>query len=55
MSQKKLIIALDFASLDDVKNIVKDIDPDQSMVKVGLQLYVSEGKKSFRLFIRERF
>ena len=45
MSQKKLIIALDFASLDDVKNIVKDIDPDQSMVKVGLQLYVSEGKK----------
>ena len=45
MSQKKLIIALDFASLDDIKNIVKDIDPDQSMVKVGLQLYVSEGKK----------
>ena len=45
MSQKKLIIALDFASLEDVKNIVKDIDPNQSMVKVGLQLYVSEGKK----------
>ena len=45
MSQKKLIIALDFASLDDVKNIVKNIDPDQSMVKVGLQLYVSEGRK----------
>ena len=45
MSEKKLIIALDFASLDDVKNIVKDIDPDQSMVKVGLQLYVSEGRK----------
>ena len=45
MSQKKLIIALDFASLEDVKNIVKDIDPNQSMVKVGLQLYVSEGRK----------
>jgi len=45
MSQKKLIIALDFASLEDVKYIVKDIDPNQSMVKVGFQLYVSEGKK----------
>ena len=45
MSQKKLIIALDFASLDDVKKIVDYIDPEQFMVKIGLQLYLAEGKK----------
>ena len=45
MSQRKLIIALDFANLDDVKKIVEHIDPQQSMVKVGLQLYLAEGKR----------
>ena len=45
MSQKKLIIALDFANLDEVKKIIEHINPEQSMVKVGLQLYVSEGKR----------
>lgn len=45
MSQKKLIIALDFANLNDVKKVVEYIDPQQSMVKVGLQLYLAEGKK----------
>tara|TARA_S200000501_G_scaffold227195_1_gene213010 strand:- start:8086 stop:8739 length:654 start_codon:yes stop_codon:yes gene_type:complete len=45
MSQRKLIIALDFASLDGVKKIVDHIDPQQLMVKVGLELYLAEGKK----------
>ena len=45
MSQRKLIIALDFANLNDVKKIVEHIDPQQSMVKVGLQLYLAEGKR----------
>ena len=45
MSQKKLIIALDFANLDEVKKIIEYIDPEQSIVKVGLQLYTSEGKR----------
>jgi len=45
MSQRKLIIALDFASLDGVKKIVDNIDPQQLMVKVGLELYLAEGKK----------
>ena len=46
MSQKKLIIALDFANINDVKKIVEHIDPQQSMVKVGLQLYLAEGKRA---------
>ena len=45
MSKRKLIIALDFASLDGVKKIVDNIDPQQLMVKVGLELYLAEGKK----------
>ena len=45
MSQKKLIIALDFANLNEVKKIIEHIDPEQAMVKVGLQLYISEGKR----------
>ena len=59
MSQKKLIIALDFANLDEVKKIIEHINPKQSMVKVGLQLYVSQGKivldylteKGFEIFL----
>ena len=46
MSQRKLIIALEFANLNDVKKIVEHIDPQQSMVKVGLQLYLAEGKRA---------
>tara|TARA_B100000287_G_scaffold18808_1_gene18838 strand:+ start:836 stop:1495 length:660 start_codon:yes stop_codon:yes gene_type:complete len=45
MSQKKLIIALDFTDLEQVKKIIEHISPEHSMVKVGLQLYVNEGKK----------
>lgn len=59
MSQKKLIIALDFANLDEIKKIIEHINPKQSMVKVGLQLYVSQGKivldylteKGFEIFL----
>ena len=59
MSQKILIIALDFANLDEIKKIIEHINPKQSMVKVGLQLYVSQGKivldylteKGFEIFL----
>ena len=45
MSTKKLIIALDYPCLDDVINIIKYIDPNRCLVKVGLQLYLSEGTR----------
>ena len=44
MSQKKLIIALDFANLDKVKKIIENINPEQSMVKVWEDLFFYPSK-----------
>ena len=53
MSQKKLIIALDFANLDDVKKIIEHIDPNNLWLKLAFN-YIYLKEKSFRLFNRER-
>ena len=45
MSSKRLIVALDFKNFDEMSEFVARLDPNSCVVKVGLQLYISEGNK----------
>jgi len=42
MSNKRLIVALDYSDKDDVKALLSQLNPNRCMVKVGLQLYLSQ-------------
>jgi orotidine-5'-phosphate decarboxylase len=45
MSSKRLIIALDFKNFDEMSKFVSRLDPNSCVLKVGLQLFISEGNK----------
>ena len=45
MSNKRLIIALDFKNIDEMSHFISNLDPQKCVVKVGLQLFISEGPK----------
>ena len=45
MSSKRLIVALDFKNFDEMAEFVVRLDPNSCVVKVGLQLFISEGNK----------
>ena len=45
MSNKRLIIALDFKNIDEMSHFVSNLDPQKCIIKVGLQLFISEGPK----------
>ena len=45
MSNKRLIVALDFKNFDEISEFVARLDPNSCVVKVGLQLFISEGNK----------
>ena len=45
MSNKRLIVALDFKNFDEMSEFVARLDPNSCVVKVGLQLFISEGNK----------
>ena len=45
MSNKRLIIALDFKNIDEMSRFISNLDPQKCIVKVGLQLFISEGPK----------
>ena len=42
MSNKRLIVALDYSDIEDVKALLSQLNPNRCMVKVGLQLYLSQ-------------
>ena len=45
LKPKQIIVALDFDSVDEVSSIVKLLDPEIFRLKIGKQLYASEGPK----------
>ena len=45
LKPKQIIVALDFDSLEEARSIVKVLDPDIFRLKIGKQLYASEGPK----------
>ena len=42
---KKLIVALDFDNADKALNFLNNLNPNKCLVKVGLELFISEGWK----------
>ncbi len=55
MFSKKLIVALDFSSFQEVNEFIKYIDPSKCLVKVGLQLYTSCGRQVIELLAEKGF
>ena len=59
LKPKQIIVALDFDSIEEANSIVKFLDPEIYRLKVGKQLYASEGpkilenlnKKGFDIFL----
>jgi len=45
LKPKQIIVALDFDSIDEASSIVKLLDPEIFRLKIGKQLYASEGPK----------
>ena len=43
MAHKKLIVALDFKNFDEMSKFAEKLDPNKCIVKVGLQLFISDG------------
>ena len=52
---KPLILALDFPSLDKTLEILDKVDPTTCRVKVGKQLFVSEGPRAIKTIKRLGF
>ena len=48
---KKLIVALDFDSAELALNFLENLDPQKCLVKVGLELFISEGWKVLDLIL----
>ena len=43
MAHKRLIIALDFKNFEEMSKFAEKLDPNKCIVKVGLQLFISDG------------
>jgi len=52
---KKLIVALDFDNADKALNFLKHLDSNKCLVKVGLELFISEGWKILDLISERGF
>ena len=52
---KKLIVALDFDSSELALNFLENLDPKRCLVKVGLELFISEGWKILDLISERGF
>jgi len=52
---KKLIVALDFDNADKALNFLNNLDPNKCLVKVGLELFISEGWKILDLISNRGF
>ena len=52
---KKLIVALDFDNAQVALNFLENLDPQKCLVKVGLELFISEGWKILDLISKKGF
>tara|TARA_B100000989_G_scaffold225365_1_gene172639 strand:- start:3617 stop:4267 length:651 start_codon:yes stop_codon:yes gene_type:complete len=52
---KKLIVALDFDNADEALNLLENLAPEKCLVKVGLELFISEGWKILDLISEKGF
>ena len=55
LKPKQIIVALDFDSLEEVNSIVKLLDSEIYRLKIGKQLYASEGPKILEILNKKGF
>ena len=55
LKPKQIIVALDFDSIEEANSIVKFLDPEIYRLKVGKQLYASEGPKILEILNKKGF
>ena len=55
MSNKRLIVALDYSDIEDVKALLSQLNPNRCMVKVGLQLYLSQRERILEMISNAGF
>ena len=55
LKPKQIIVALDFDSIEEVSSIVNLLDPDLYRLKVGKQLFASQGPKILEDLNRQGF
>jgi orotidine-5'-phosphate decarboxylase len=55
LKPKQIIVALDFDSIEEANSIVKFLDPEIYRLKVGKQLFSSEGPKILENFNKKGF
>ena len=55
LKPKQIIVALDFDSIEEANSIVNFLDPEIYRLKVGKQLYASEGPKILEILNKKRF
>ena len=48
LKPKQAIIALDVSSLEEIKNLLSIIDKDLFRLKVGKQLFTSQGQRQLK-------
>ena len=55
LKPKQIIIALDFDCIEEANNILNFLDPEIYRIKVGKQLYASEGPKVLEILNKQGF
>ncbi len=55
LKAKQIIVALDFDSLDEATSIINLLDPEIFRLKIGKQLYASEGPKILEILNKQGF
>ena len=55
LKPKQIIVALDFDSIEEANSVVKFLDPEIYRLKVGKQLYASEGPKILEILNKKGF
>ena len=55
LKRKQIVVALDFNSIQDANSIVKLLDPEIYRLKIGKQLFASEGPKIIENFNKQGF
>ena len=55
LKPKQVLVALDFDSYDQAKEVSRNLDPTKFRLKVGKQLYSAEGPKIIDIFHKQGF
>ena len=55
LKPKQVLVALDFDSYDQAKEVSRNLDPNKFRLKVGKQLYSAEGPKIIDIFHKQGF